>query len=73
MNGFETVQNSLYVSESLCLKYWLLSYLKIIILININLDDKEAKKHMEYQEKWDHFEHAFCFVPNQKCIHGHIF
>lgn len=76
MNGFETVRNSLPVSESSCSKYWLLSYLKIIILININLDDKEAEKHMEYQEKRDHFEHAFCFVPNQSTymitsVNGH--
>lgn len=73
MNGFETVQTSLHVSEDLCLKYWLLSYLKIIILININLDDKEAKKHMDYQEKRDHFEHVFCFVQNWKHTHGYIF
>lgn len=76
MNGFETVLNSLHVSESLCSKYWLLSYLKIIILININLDDKEAEKHMEYQEKRDHFEHTFCFVLNQSTymitsVNGH--
>lgn len=72
MNGFETVLNSLHVSESLCSKYWLLSYLKIIILININLDDKEeAEKHMEYQEKRDHLN-TLLFCAESRHTHDHI-
>lgn len=31
MDGFQNAQNSLHESEGLCLKYWFLSYLKVII------------------------------------------
>jgi hypothetical protein len=37
MDDFGNTQSFLPESESLCLKYWFLSYLKIIIQININL------------------------------------